>query len=142
MIKKKILACCLAAIGLLTLFACSAPAASKELDPDAEKEIISAFIERYPEYSLTEEDVSLRCYAAFENKYVFFADSIFPFSTSIERDVIGGVKFIYPSGQKLEVYSGGEFYSLEQAYKEKVLSRKELRAVQKNYKKDHPSSYK
>ena len=107
-----------------------------KLDTEIEKEIIASFVAKHSgdKYPVAEDEVSLRCYGAFDGVYVLFVDVIgWDYTMAIERDVIADVEFIYGSGQKMTAYSTGEFCSLSNAYANNILARDNLLTVQKNY---------
>lgn len=118
--------------------------APTDLDEAVEGEIIDAFVAVHSQdsYPVTEDEVSLRCYGAFDGVYVLFVDvSGWAYTMAIKNEVIAGVKFVYSCGQTLTVYADGAFYSLSEAYENKILSRQDLKAVQRNYKGDYQYLY-
>lgn len=142
---KKIIAVLLVAVGLLALCACqSEGAGANSFSKEKQQEIITAFIAENSDakYPLKKEDISLRCYGAFDGAYVLFVDVVgWNYTMAIETDVIAGVEFVYSSGQKMTVYYSGKFYTLSEAYDRGVLSLASLRAVQKSYKEGHEYLY-
>lgn len=118
--------------------------APTDLDEAVEKEIIDAFVAAHSQdsYPVTDDEISLRCYGSFDGVYVLFVDVAgWASTTEIKQEVVANVKFVYSNGQTLTVYADGAFYSLSDAYKNRILSRQDLIAVQRNYKSDHQYLY-
>lgn len=106
------------------------------LDKSIEREIIAAVIAAHSDYKypLNEEDFSLRCFGAFDGVYVLFVDcTMWNYTADVTQVIIDGVEFVYGSGQRLQVYKDGGFYSLTEAFENGILSHDELLTVQKNY---------
>lgn len=142
---KKIIAVLLVTVGLLTLCACNSEGTgTNSFSKEKQQEIITAFIAENSDakYPLKKDDISLRFYGEFDGAYVLFVDVVgWGYTAAIEREVVGGVEFVYSSGQKLTVYANGKFYSLSEAYDGGVLSLASLRSAQKNYKEGHAYLY-
>ena len=116
-----------------------------DLDETIEKSIISDFVMAHADdqYPPTEDNVSLRCYGAFDDVYVMFIDvADWMYAAVIGKEVVAGVEFVYSyAAHVMEVYSDGKFYSLSEAYKKHILSRSDLKQVQANYIADHEYLY-
>ena len=111
------------------------------LQESTEKEIISAYVASSKD-PVTEEEVSLRCYAVFDGVYVLFVNANWSYAEVVTTDTVAGVKFVYSNAHEMTVYSDGDFYSLSEAYKNNILSKNDLLQLQKNYKSDHEFLYK
>ncbi len=100
-------------------------------------EIVAAYIAAYStdSHPLTEEDVKLRCFGAFDGVYVFFVDvASVHYMEVICGETVSGVDFIYSNSHSLTVYSEGEFCSISEAFEKELLTHDELLTVQKNYR--------
>lgn len=97
-------------------------------------EIIASYIEKNAERNLTESDVSLSCYGAFENAYALFIFDRSDYSNVITREFVDGLEFVYSVDNKLQVYYQGDFFSLSEAFQRNILSRDDLLAVWNNYR--------
>lgn len=107
------------------------------LDAATQQEIINAFVNVHSQdrYPVTEDEISLRCFGAFDGVYVLFVDvASWVYTAAIKVDVIAGVKFIYSSGQTMYVYCDDAFYSISEAYEKNILSYENLVATQQNYR--------
>lgn len=107
------------------------------LDVATQIEIVSSFVNAHSQdrYPITEDEISLRCFGAFDGVYVLFVDvESWGYTAAIEVDVIAGVKFIYSSGQKMYVYCNNAFYTILEAYENNILSCDNLLATQETYK--------
>ncbi|MCH5148669.1 MAG: hypothetical protein J1G05_04835 [Clostridiales bacterium] len=104
------------------------------LEKAVKQEIKAAFVEANKnEYSLCEEEISLRCYGAFDGLYVLYVDvESWMYPSVVWSEVVADVEFVYGSGQSLKVYSDGAFYSLSYAYENGFLTRDNLLTVQQN----------
>lgn len=110
------------------------------LDEAIEREIIAAVIAAHSDYKypLHEEYFSLRCFGAFDGVYVLFVDCTqWGYTADVTQIIVDGVEFVYGSGQRLEVYKDGEFYSLTEAFENGILSHDDLLTVQSNYNRRH-----
>ena len=140
-ISTLFLFCCLVSLPVACGVTCGGPPIG--LGEAAEKEIIDAFVAAHSQGShpLTEAEISLRFYGAFDDVYVVLVDTSDAYILPFEKEVIADVEFIYEKGQELTVYTNGAFYSLPDAYKNNILSLQDLKAVQRNYKSDHQHLY-
>lgn len=109
------------------------------LPAEIEREIIQKYIqENYEKYdgSITEEDVSLRYYGCYGNgkTYIMFVDvEGWAYITAQSGlDEVNGLRFTYPTSQKLLVYRDG-FWSLTEAYKKGYLSDNDLTILHRLY---------
>ena len=104
------------------------------LEKAVKQEIKAAFVEANKnEYSLCEQEISLRCYGAFDGVYVLYVDvESWMYPSVVWSEVVADVEFVYGSGQSLKAYSDGAFYSLTDAYENGILSRDNLLTVQQN----------
>lgn len=110
------------------------------LEKAVKQEIIAAFIEAHinDRYPLREEEISLRCYGAFDGTYVLFVDVVsWGYGDAIGAEIIENLEFIYGNGQRLVVYSDGAFYSLYGAYKKDILSLDNLLIAHRKYYETH-----
>ena len=117
-----------------------------ELDANVDKEIRTAYAALYTDgHPVWAENVSLRCFGAFDGVYVLFVDAhgfeYFDYNDAIHRETVSGIEFIYSSSQTLTVYSNGEFCSLSEAYENKLLSHDELLTTQINYRARNENLY-
>lgn len=101
------------------------------LEKAVKQEIKDAFVEANKnEYSLCVEEITLRCYGAFNGVYVLFVDvASWGYWGVIGKEVIADVEFYYANSQRMKVYSNGAFYSLTSAYENGILSRENLLEV-------------
>ena len=107
-----------------------------------DEKIKADYIAEHPRDHLTNEDITLRHYGEFNETYVFMMDiNGYDALTGIFHDIISDVVFIYPSGNKLTVYSDGKFYSLKEAFEKELLTHDNLLEVQTNYRSDHENIY-
>lgn len=116
----------------------------KNMNETVERKIITDFVAAHSEdvYPVEDKDVSLRVYGAFDGVYVLFVDVAgWAYTEAIKTEIVAGVKFVYSCGQTLEVYFDGAFYSLTTAYENGVISRANLRTVQRTYKRAHSYLY-
>ena len=106
------------------------------LNKKTQREIITAFVKLHSNdyYTVTEDEVSLRCYGAFDGVYVIFEDGIWCRTEAVKSEVIAGVRFVYPNGLKMTVYCDGAFYTLSEAYENGILSYDNLLTTQQTYK--------
>ena len=109
------------------------------LPAEVESEIIQKYIQdNYEKYDggITEEDVSFRYYGCYGNgkTYVMFVDvEGWAYITAESGlDVVNGLRFVYPTSQKLLVYRDG-FWSLTEAYKKGYLSDNDLNVLHRLY---------
>ena len=116
--------CCLLFIGMLC--GCNAYPSGSNGNEDncqdenvfnetVQREIITAYVTMHTQkyYPISEDEVSLRCYGAFDGVYVLFVDvATWAYPAIIKTEEIAGVKFIYSRGQKMQVYSDGAFYTI------------------------------
>ena len=106
------------------------------LDEDIQQEIKTAFyntyVNKYPD--LPFEQLSLRCYGAFDGVYVIFQDGIWDCIDMVTSETIAGVTFVYPDGLHMTVYCDGAFYTLSEAYENGILSYDDLLTTQQTYK--------
>ena len=129
--------CCL--LVAVTLVGCGNKGEIR-LSKATQNKIIAAFVNAHinDQYPVTADEISLRCYGAFHGVYVLFVDVASGGSfQAIQTEVIADVKFIYPDGQTMIVYSDGEFYTIAEAYDNNILSYQNLVATQENYKVDN-----
>lgn len=117
---------------------------ANRLDEAIEKEIIAAFVAAHADdkYPVTEDEISLRCCAVFDDVYVLFVDVAgWDYDCAIWHIFVADVEFVYGSGQRMTVYSNGAFYSLSNAYENEILSYDDLITLQKKYQSDHDYLY-
>ena len=134
--------CCIASV----LGACvdKFDSSLKNMNETVESKIITDFVAAHSEdaYPVSEDEVSLRVYGAFDGVYVLFVDVAgWAYTEAIQTEVVAGVKFVYSCGQTLEVYCDGAFYSLTTAYEKGIISRAHLRTAQRTYKGAHSYLY-
>lgn len=110
------------------------------LEDAIKREIIAAFVEAHKndKYPLSEEEISLRCFGAFDGAYVLFVDvKGLDYDTAIWKEVVADSEFMYSNGQRLTVYFDGSFYTLIEAYENGILSSENLQTAQWNYNLSH-----
>ena len=106
------------------------------LDEGIQEEIKTAFYNTYVDIypDLPFEQLSLRCYGAFDGVYVLFEDSVWDVQCAVTSEVIAGVKFVYPDGLHMTVYFNNAFYTLSEAYEHGILTYDNLLTTQETYK--------
>ena len=79
----------------------------------------------------TLDDVRINMYYGTYNDSVvmMISDSFSMYTQALRDERIAGVKFRYTTGQGITVWNDGAFYSLEDAYKQKLLTRKDLKKI-------------
>ena len=114
------------------------------LDEDVQQKIITSFVNAYStdRDPITADEISLRCYGAFDGVYVLFVDVESMLKLPAFREqTIAGVKFIYSYLQTMVVYSNNAFYEIKDAYENNILSYDNMLAAQQTYKACHMSLY-
>ena len=114
------------------------------LEEDIQSEIISSFVNIHSKDTepVTEDEISLRCYGAFDGVYVLFVDvASWGSFEVITTDIIAGVEFVYSNSQTMIVYSDNAFYEISEAYDNNFLSYDNLVTAQQIYKFCHISLY-
>ena len=144
MAKKRLFAFVLVVCFLFivsTLCGCYGSKNTIHLSGRTQREIINAFVDAHSndQHPVTKHEISLRCYGEFDGVYVLFVDvASYGYTAAEHTEVIAGVKFIYPDGRSMIVYSNGEFYTIAEAYENGTLSYDNLLATQQRYKVDEP----
>lgn len=105
------------------------------LSPEARKdlEIRQAYADRIG-FWYNPNKLSLRIVWQRDDVYALYIDS--PgggHMDAIEIITIEGLKFFFPNSQPLYIYVDGEFYALREAYENGVLSKEDLKSLQKDY---------
>ncbi len=76
--------------------------------------------------------LSIDIRGVYGDTYVFYIGGM-EAGAAITTDFVDNVYFAYPSTRQLEVYNGGEFYTLSSAFEAGLLSHDDLLDIQKNY---------
>lgn len=90
----------------------------------------------------TADDIGISFYGEYRGAYVMFiGPPIFAVSDVITVQDIDGVKIIYPTDHVMEVFYGGEFYSLETAFEKGRLTHDNLVDIRNKHKATHSYLY-
>lgn len=92
-------------------------------------------------YKSPDEVVILEYFGNYGDAYVVDMASLALFAAVITTETVDGVDFIYPDTKLLTVYSGGELYTLTQAFEAKLLNHENLVAVHEKYVEYRPYLY-
>ena len=113
------------------------------LSEGEQAEIKDAFYNKYKNKypDLPFEQLSLRCYGAFDGVYVIFEDGVWSAFCVVTSEVIADVIFTYPDSIHMRVYCDGEFYTMTEAYEKGILSYDNLLATHKTYKACNGSTF-
>lgn len=108
------------------------------------KEIVTAYVANHSteNHHVTEDDIGLRCFGAFDGAYVLFVDEAnVGYAAVICYETVSDVEFIYSSSHSLTVYFEGVFYSVAKAFEKGLLTHDDLVTAQKNYRVGHEYLY-
>ena len=111
------------------------------LDEATQTEIKTVVYNEHKHTELSYEDISLRCYGAFDGVYVLFVDGVWLHMPMETSEVIAGVIFTYPDSLHMEVYCDGVFYTMTEAYDNNILSYDNLLTTHDTYKACHGSTF-
>lgn len=89
--------------------------------------------------NLTPDQVKLRFMGIFGESYVLFVDvKDMMYAEVITTDTVAGLQFVYSCSQRMQVWSDGQFYNLQLAYDNGLLTREDLRTLARDYYDAYP----
>ena len=72
-------------------------------------------------------------YGTYHGAVVFFERGM---TDAVWRISVAGVEFKWPSGANITVYKDGRFYSLEKAYEEGILTKRNIRSISRRHERN------
>lgn len=106
-----------------------------KLDAKVKQEIIDAYVAAYPYYK-NKEDVFPICYGEFNGTYVliiFYGDTV---NDVFHTLTVDGITFYFGGGYTFSVYREGDFFTLQEAFVNGLLTHENLLTVRENYQGD------
>ncbi len=99
--------------------------------------------------SFSAEETKVSIYGSFDGVEVFFWDGVpsrpefspYDYSIFLRTESLCEREFRYSTWETLQVYADGEFYTLTDAYKQKIVTKKQVLWVFENHKAAHPQLY-
>ena len=108
-----------------------------QISEDTQHSIKYAYCEAAKD--ITADEVGLRVFGVFGDVYVMFVDvSSYGYPTVIVSEMVGEYAFWYSSGNTMEVFHNGIFYSLQEAFDTDLLTSDDLQTVFDNYYGAYP----
>lgn len=109
-------------------------AACEDIEDRAmQSRIINAWLDNNPETDAAAYELSVDVRGVYGDTYVFYLNGPFGYAQALTYTFIDNVYFAYPDFQQLDVYNGGEIYSLEEAFAAGLLTHENLLDIQKKY---------
>ena len=75
-------------------------------------------------HNLDKSSVEFTCYAEFDGSHVLMFNGVYP--TALSSEIVDGVIFQHPCIQTFDVYHDGNFYSLQEAFDNGLLTHDDL----------------
>lgn len=99
-------------------------------EPNIDKEIKIAYLNRHPDLNLTESDIELYHYGEFNGTYVFIMSrSDCDVAQVITYETVDDITFCFAEDISFDVYREGDFYTLQEAFDLGYLTHDDLYAV-------------
>lgn len=130
----------LAVVFLIVLFfGCSTqPEEVDDMTPEMAQEIRQAYFDhrvKEPSKYVSVDDVWVVCIDVYHGAYAIYIGGL-SFSPGWgETRVIDGVSFYFTDSKCPKIYKDGEFYGVERAYEEGILTKEDLLDLQQEYNK-------
>lgn len=100
------------------------------LSEELETEIREAYLDWIPNSSAIINQIHIKhFFCEYNGAYAVYIVGGIAYYYSVTTEIVGGVRFVYPDSNRIRVYFNGEFFTLTQAYEQKILSKRNLRKI-------------
>lgn len=82
-------------------------------------------------YDIDESEINFICYAEFNGTHILILNAIYP--DALSSEIVDGVIFNHSQIKTFDVYSNGEFCSLQEAFDSGLVTHNHLLTLQKIY---------
>ena len=113
---------------LLLLLACCTTFAFTACTENEHKTITTAYAKLH---NIDESEISFNCFAEFNGAHILILNALYPQALSTE--IVDGVVFNHSEIKTFDVYSNGEFYSLQEAFDSGLVTHNNLLNLRKIY---------
>ena len=114
---------------LLLLFCCIAIFFVACNKPDEHDKITADYAKLY---NIDESNVNFNCYGEFNGTHILTYESR-AYSQAFSNEIVDGVTFVHSRILTFDVYNNGNFYSLQEAFDNGLLSHDNLVTLRDNY---------
>ena len=105
------------------------------------REICEAYVARENNPKLSASDLELEYYGEYDGAYALFVDGPWDYATVETEETVGGLVFKYSSYRYLNIYYNKNFYRLNEAFKQGIISIDNLKILHSVYKDKVPYLY-
>ena len=111
-----------------TLLICCIAFALTACTKNEHKNITTAYSKLY---DIDESEISFTCYAEFDGTHILILNAMYP--DALSSEIVDGVVFNHSQIKTFDVYSNGEFCSLQEAFEGGLVTHDNLLTLRKIY---------
>ena len=112
----------------LILLVCCMTVAFTACTENEHKTITTAYAKLH---NVGESEISFTCYAEFNGTHILILNAMYP--DALSSEIVDGVEFNHSQIKTFDVYSNGEFYSLQEAFDSGLVTHNNLLTLRKIY---------
>ena len=118
----------LSRIMLSLCLACSLAVMFSACNLDEHSKIANAYAKQY---NIDKSEINFTCYKEFGGAHILMFDGLYP--QALSQEIVDGVVFHHNEVKTFDVYKSGKFYSLQEAYNQKLVTHDNLLALRDRY---------
>lgn len=112
----------------LLCLACSIAVISSACNLDGHGKIANAYAKQY---HIDKSEVNFTCYKEFGGAHIVMFEGMYP--QALSQEIVDGVVFHHSEVKTFHVYKSGKFYSLQEAFKQGLVTHSNLLSLRDEY---------